>query len=115
MTNMVTWAGLNTPIAPYNPPKMGTSGENQRIKLNQKQGGLCAYCDLPFTEMDPATLDHIVPKSRGGSNKIRNKALVHSSCNQMKGDLISYTEALHRAKRFIDLATMLKKKGYLQE
>lgn len=52
----------------------------------------CLYC-CAFTSM---TKDHIVPKSRGGSNHANNIALVCLKCNQIKAnrDLFEYNEYL---------------------
>ncbi len=109
------WNGLNAPIAPYIPPKITSSkSSRQRARLYERQQGLCAFCDLPFTEEDKESLDHIKPRSKGGSDKISNKVLVHGSCNQLKGDLEFYDDALLRAIRFIEMAKRLKAKGYLK-
>jgi 5-methylcytosine-specific restriction endonuclease McrA len=43
----------------------------------------CAYCG---TDQVPFELDHIQPRSRGGSNRISNLALSCHACNQAKGD-----------------------------
>ena len=44
----------------------------------------CAYCD---TELDDssATIDHIVPKFKGGHNVKSNMCCCCSSCNRQKG------------------------------
>lgn len=57
----------------------------QRKKLRKKlmgEIGFCIYCGL---EAD--TLDHLVPKSRGGTNEESNLALSCLPCNQLKGAL----------------------------
>lgn len=58
------------------------------------QGGKCAYCPREFTDDDidvdgPATwptFDHVVPKSRGGSNSIKNGLAACIPCNGQKGN-----------------------------
>lgn len=51
------------------------------------QLGRCWICCKPMKACSPnqsrlaATMDHIVPLSRGGANKPRNKLLAHSKCN----------------------------------
>jgi 5-methylcytosine-specific restriction endonuclease McrA len=42
----------------------------------------CAYCD---TREVPLELEHIVPRSRGGSNRASNLTLACHACNQRKG------------------------------
>jgi len=41
----------------------------------------CIWCKGPFTFVDPPTIEHLVPKSAGGSNKWHNLAAAHESCN----------------------------------
>lgn len=43
--------------------------------------GLCGYCGGPA-----ATVDHILPRSRGGRDSWRNTAAACDRCNQRKGD-----------------------------
>jgi hypothetical protein len=43
----------------------------------------CAYCSKADT---PFEVDHILPRSRGGSNRISNLCLACHACNQEKGD-----------------------------
>ena len=42
----------------------------------------CAYCDAQGV---PLEIEHIVPKSRGGSNRASNLTLACHACNQRKG------------------------------
>ena len=50
-----------------------------------KQEGHCAGCGtlFPFRNM---TVDHIVPRSKGGGNHIENLQLLCGACNSVKGD-----------------------------
>lgn len=41
----------------------------------------CGYCTAPAT-----TIDHVVPRSRGGQNTWRNTVAACTSCNQRKAD-----------------------------
>lgn len=56
-----------------------------RRKLYQQQNGRCNHCNRPFVESDildsKIHLDHVVPKSVGGSNKLDNLRLVHQECH----------------------------------
>ena len=86
-------------IAPSNKPK-------EKSILFKKQNGFCALCKLPMT-MKQATIDHILPKSKGGSNDISNKQLAHGICNNAKGDsteilrVAQYQDIYHARKDLI--------------
>ena len=49
-----------------------------------KQKGKCAYCQLSFTEDEIIELDHLTPKSLGGSNEPQNLQLLHQHCHHIK-------------------------------
>ncbi|WP_424099991.1 RNA-guided endonuclease IscB [Moorena producens] len=51
--------------------------------LLHKWGRKCAYCGA---ENVPFEIDHIVAKSKGGSNRVSNLTLSCHSCNQAKGN-----------------------------
>jgi 5-methylcytosine-specific restriction endonuclease McrA len=55
-----------------------------RTKLLDLQGGCCALCGSPIG--DDGSLDHILPKSRGGTNRQTNLRVVHRSCNVRRGN-----------------------------
>ena len=44
----------------------------------------CAYCDKQLSDRD-ATIDHIVPKHKGGHSTRSNLACACQACNQKKG------------------------------
>lgn len=48
-----------------------------------RQKNLCRYCLVDF-DLEPYTLEHIVPLSRGGKHEKRNIALVCKACNSSK-------------------------------
>ena len=50
---------------------------------------ICYLCD-EYLEIKDASIDHIVPISRGGSKKdFFNIELAHLSCNRMKGNMLN--------------------------
>lgn len=74
------------------PGLMKDSGRNARIcALYVMQGGLCYFCGAPMTLAlnlaTTATIEHLFPKSRGGSNKPENLAAAHEQCNRYKGNM----------------------------
>ena len=50
-----------------------------------KADGFCEICGAPLT-IEAATVDHILPLSRGGKNVIANYANVCEACNQRKSN-----------------------------
>lgn len=60
-----------------------------RNVLIKRDRGLCRYCGRQVTLADgprQATIDHVVPRSRGGSDKLDNLALACARCNNEKAD-----------------------------
>ena len=50
--------------------------------------GICALCGNRIMPMAAASIDHIIPLSRGGTNHNRNLQLAHAVCNQRKGNAV---------------------------
>ena len=57
-------------------------GYEVREYLLEKWGRQCAYCDAKEV---PLQIEHIHPKSKGGSNRISNLAVACGPCNTKKG------------------------------
>lgn len=53
-----------------------------------RDGGSCAYCGESL-EFRNATLDHLIPKSQGGSRGPENVVLACLECNREKGKRFS--------------------------
>lgn len=47
---------------------------------------VCVSCLKEIETIDKASLDHIVPRSRGGRTRLANLQLMHSKCNVEKSD-----------------------------
>lgn len=75
-------------------------GYEVRKYLLEKWGRKCAYCGA---ENVPLEVEHIVPKSRGGSNRASNLALACNPCNVAKNSQTAaefgYPEVEAQAKR----------------
>ncbi|MEL6860662.1 MAG: HNH endonuclease [Pseudomonadota bacterium] len=73
---------------------------DQFERLWRAQNGLCALCGGPMLRnrfeaphariwaKDRATLDHIWPKSKGGTDAADNLQLAHARCNKVKGNRV---------------------------
>lgn len=101
--NVVTWVRRYAPIGAIsfelvrfdtqlieNPDVSGIeyqqgtlAGWEAREYLLLKWNYRCAYCGKTATRWE---VDHIIPHSRGGSNRVSNLALSCHDCNQEKGD-----------------------------
>ncbi len=52
---------------------------------------ICVYCDipvmrkLPLTDPQRATVDHVVPVSKGGGHHFENLVIACRACNEAKG------------------------------
>lgn len=59
-------------------------GYEIREYLLEKFNRTCVYCGKKNI---PLEIDHVIPKSRGGSNRVSNLTLACHNCNQIKGNL----------------------------
>lgn len=48
-------------------------------------GGVCIVCGEPFRDLESATMEHVVPRSKGGVGLAYNLAPSHWRCNQLRG------------------------------
>jgi 5-methylcytosine-specific restriction endonuclease McrA len=53
--------------------------------LYKRDQGKCSYCGKEITQKE-STIDHIIPKSKGGSNTWENICLACKPCNVFKDD-----------------------------
>jgi 5-methylcytosine-specific restriction endonuclease McrA len=59
-------------------------GYEIREYLLEKRGRRCAYCGAENVSLE---VEHIIPKIRGGSNRVSNLTLACRDCNQAKGSM----------------------------
>ncbi len=85
------------------PESMHTHAEMHQILINQF-GLKCWGCNFVPPDKRYLHLDHIIPKSDGGTNDIDNRALLCQPCNSKKSNTMSLN-ALRRQN---------KKEGYTQ-
>jgi 5-methylcytosine-specific restriction endonuclease McrA len=74
--------------------------------------GKCQYCGCELTKAS-STLDHIVPKSKGGGYSWENLVIACKKCNQHKGDRLLHETSLKLLKqpRPLSYARYLKLTG----
>jgi hypothetical protein len=60
-----------------------------RKNIFNRDKKMCLYCGTVFSERN-LTLDHIIPRSRGGKNTWENLATCCMPCNKKKGDKMLY-------------------------
>ena len=58
----------------------------QQIEKLQQSNHACAYCGTVFNFPTEATVDHIFPRSKGGTNEMENIVFACKTCNSSKGD-----------------------------
>ncbi|MFB8789181.1 MAG: RNA-guided endonuclease IscB [Potamolinea sp.] len=59
------------------------AGYELREYMLEKWHRNCAYCGATDTQLE---IEHIIPKSKGGSNRVSNLTLSCTKCNQKKGN-----------------------------
>lgn len=81
------------------------AGTNARAYLHTKWGSACAYCDATGV---PLNIDHLRPRSRGGSDRISNLVLACVPCNQAKGNQPVHAFLAHRPERLAKILQRVK-------
>jgi len=83
-------------------------GYEVREYLLEKWKRKCAYCECVDK---PLQVEHIVPKSRSGSNRVSNLTLACEKCNQKKGNLTAeefgFPDIQKQAKKPLKDATIV--------
>jgi HNH endonuclease. len=83
-------------------------GYEVREYLLEKWGRKCAYCGK---ENVPFEVEHIVPKSRGGTDRVSNLTIACHECNQKKGNMTAeefgYPNIQKQAKKPLKDAAMI--------
>lgn len=83
-------------------------GYEVREYLLEKWGRKCAYCGKENVQLE---VEHIVPKSRGGTDRVSNLTIACHECNQKKGNMTAeefgYPNIQKQAKKPLKDAAMI--------
>lgn len=66
-------------------PRINERKRRKRLAVYQRDLYRCKLCGKQLTYED-ATLDHVIPRSRGGSGALNNLVTACKPCNQWKDD-----------------------------
>lgn len=72
----------------YTPHEAHWTPRSEVKRIADRDGWGCAYCGVTLKgspDIPHPNVDHVVPKSKGGSNKLDNKVLSCQTCNSSKG------------------------------
>lgn len=64
--------------------KFSSSAALSKKNLYIRDKGICQYCSARVA-LKTATIDHYIPKSKGGTHEWKNVVLACAKCNQKKG------------------------------
>ncbi len=82
---------------------MSASLRIKRERLFALQKGICAYCGKAMPTEDVSkfknpTLDHVIPRSKGGTDAYKNLVVAHARCNWRRGNGEPW-RAVHRMQK----------------
>jgi len=82
-----------------------------RKNILLRDNNTCQYCNKRFPETE-LTIDHVIPRSKGGTNIWENVVAACKPCNQKKGShlLSTATVSLSREPRKPSYRTLIKKR-----
>ena len=93
-----------------------------RTVISERQNHRCCYCGIRTTEIQgfrcSATVEHIVPKARGGADNPENYALACYKCNNDRGDkpleqyLHERDQRVNTERLKVELGRQLREAGY---
>lgn len=76
---------------------MNPKDRDRRVRaLTLRDGERCHYCKIKLNA-ENTTVDHVIPKARGGGNAIVNLVLACEPCNHARADM-SYAKFAQRMR-----------------
>jgi 5-methylcytosine-specific restriction endonuclease McrA len=74
--------GLDLPLLPPRRKRKTKIDPKLRAKILERDGYACRYCGCE----EDLTIDHVVPRSKGGKNHSKNMVTACRPCNETKAD-----------------------------
>ena len=71
---------------------------NKKAALLEDYGAVCYWCQQSFPATS-LTLEHLRPKSKGGSNSLENLRLACQPCNQGRGNSLFPPKSIAKNQR----------------
>ncbi len=71
---------------------MGQVRRSQRMKIYSRDNYRCVRCNKRNRAGVILTIDHIIPRSKGGSNALSNLQTMCHDCNRDKGEHLEYRQ-----------------------
>ncbi|MCB1447069.1 MAG: HNH endonuclease [Rhizobiaceae bacterium] len=75
-------------------PENSSRKQRRVARIGSRQGNRCIYCGQKFSPARPATLEHLLPRSKGGKADRDNIAVSCRECNNDKASL-THEEYIH--------------------
>lgn len=69
-----------------------------RINIYTRDKNTCQYCGKKFSKSD-LSLDHVIPRSRGGKSTWENIVCCCATCNRKKGGLTPHEAGMNLSKK----------------
>lgn len=81
--------------------------QKELVSLYRRQMGKCAYCGQPITKETGWHDHHVIRRVDGGSNTLKNRALLHPNCHSLV-----HSRGMNQITlKWMDIATQLKSKA----
>ena len=74
----------------------------------------CCYCNRKFSKNVIISVEHIVPRSCGGSNNLTNLIYACRECNQIRGNM-SFFEFYEMVNSLLNNNRVIRLKSYTRE
>lgn len=107
-----TWSGGLVPAPPQQPTQRTkrTGAQHKMVveRLAERDGSMsCAYCGCHLTS-DTATIEHVVPLAKAGSDSMDNMILACFECNQNMGNASVYEKIQKLVSQKLEITSMEK-------